>query len=395
MTLCNSQPHSEGFVSSMVRSIECQAQLLGSAPYQALSVPGSTLSLVLTGFLTIFIALIGYNLLLGRNLSVRGATLAAVKIGIVLALASDWPAYRTLVYDLIIEGPAQLLSGVGQPAGVPGSDGNLLARLDVADKALSRLAVEGAGIGIGDGIPPPPFAGFNAFALGGSRILFLLTAIGGLAVVRILAGLMLAMGPFFIAFVMFDNTRSLFEGWVRVLAGAAVAGVGVSITLGLELALLEPWLAGVLVQRDGDADLPAVPTELLVMICVFSLVVAAVLIGCSWLTRAFRLAPLTTFFDQQLPTANAGLSDFRQAARQSVPANVERSRAAAIVDAMVSAQRREHASVELAGGSRTPLPPVWSNVRSERNSHVAVPVGRSFQRPQSRVSASANVRDLK
>ena len=81
-----------GFVSSMISFIDWQAKALGSAAWQALSAPGSTLAIVLTGFLTIFIALIGYNLLLGRSLTVRSGVLAAVKIGAVFALATYWPA---------------------------------------------------------------------------------------------------------------------------------------------------------------------------------------------------------------------------------------------------------------------------------------------------------------
>ena len=88
-----------GFVSSVVHFVDCQAEVLGTGSWQALATPGSTLSLLLTAFLTIFIALIGYNLLLGRGLSVRSGTLAMVKVGAVLALATSWPAYRTLVYD--------------------------------------------------------------------------------------------------------------------------------------------------------------------------------------------------------------------------------------------------------------------------------------------------------
>src|SRR5439155_567824 len=70
---------------------------------------------------------------------------------------------------------------------------------------------------------PQPYPGFNTFAIGGSRMLFLVGAIGGLAAVRMIAGLLLAVGPLFVAFLLFENTRSLFEGWIRVLAGAALA----------------------------------------------------------------------------------------------------------------------------------------------------------------------------
>ena len=140
-----------------------------------IGVPGSTLSVVLTGFLTIFIALIGYNLLLGHSLTVRSGTLAFVKIGAIFALATSWPAYRTLVYDLVTDGPAQLVAEIGPHAGVVGSDGTLVQRLDLADQALERLSVLGPGILPPDAradMPPPPFGGFDSFALGGSRVLF-------------------------------------------------------------------------------------------------------------------------------------------------------------------------------------------------------------------------------
>ena len=79
--VCPVVPEGAGFVSSVTGYVDCQAQILGSGSWQALAAPGSTLTVVLTGFLTIFIALIGYNLLLGNSITVRSGTVAFVKIG--------------------------------------------------------------------------------------------------------------------------------------------------------------------------------------------------------------------------------------------------------------------------------------------------------------------------
>ena len=49
-----------GFVATMLNYVDCQAQAIGGGGYQALATPGSTLSLVLTGLLTLFVALFGY-----------------------------------------------------------------------------------------------------------------------------------------------------------------------------------------------------------------------------------------------------------------------------------------------------------------------------------------------
>jgi type IV secretion system protein VirB6 len=395
-SLCSAPPQSAGFVGSMARFVDCQAQALGSNAWHALSLPGSTLSVVLSGFLTIFIALIGYNLLLGRTFSLRSGTVAMVKIGAVFALATSWPAYRTLVYGLVVDGPAQIAADIGRPAGIPGSDGTLVQRLDGADAAFVQLSILGPGnpLATAASLPPTPFAGFNAFALGGSRILFLITAIAGLGIVRIVAGLMLALGPFFIAFILFDSTRSLFEGWVRVLAGAAIAAVGVTIALGLELALIEPWLASVLARRIAGEALPSVPTELFVITCVFTAIVIGMLVACTRLARAFRLAPLW-------PQREAGeqwtarSSNDRAAAPGLVSEREQRGRAAAVADVLVALQHRESRSQALAGAAAASIGSSASrDSRGQAPAAAALSLGRSFpRRARTRVTASGGKRD--
>jgi type IV secretion system protein VirB6 len=343
--------------------------------------------------------LIGYNLLLGAGITVRSGTIAFVKIGAVLALATSWPAYRTLVYDLVIDGPAQLVAEIGPQAGVLGSDGTLLQRLDLADRALAQLAILGPGNAPPSPdmqVPPPPFSGFDAFALGGSRILYLLTAIAALASVRIVAGLMLALGPFFIAFLLFDSTRSMFEGWVRVLGGAALATIGVSVALGLELALIEPWLSSVLARRMAGEALPTVAAELFVIASLFAIIVAALLYACARVARAFRLPPVLRLVPSaQERTAMATTSAAPNATGRSALVQKERSRAAAMASMLVAMDRRQGGYAyagrwEVSGPVRTPA----VSGSSKETAHHSTPVGRSFRRrPGSRVSASANRRD--
>lgn len=399
MDVCSAIPPDAGFISSMTGYIDCQSQTLGSGAWAALAAPGSTLTVVLTGFLTILIALIGYNLLLGRSLTVREGTLAVVKIGAIFALATSWPAYRTLVYDLVTGGPAQLVAEIGPQAGIIGSDGTLTERLDLVDQGLERLAILGPGTPPPNSIeqiPPSPFAGFDAFALGGSRILFELTAVGGLGIVRIITGLMLALGPFFIAFLMFENTRSLFEGWVRVLAGTALAAVGVSIALGLELALVEPWLSSVLARRMAGEALPTISTELFVITCLFSMVVIAAFLACALVARAFRLAPVLRSFPlfaeqktepRVVPVLSTGTS------HETIES--ERSRAATIASVLVSMNRRERGDVSLAVASSPAAPGRSSSLSpSNHGEKMPVPIGRSFtRRPHARLSAIAAKRD--
>jgi type IV secretion system protein VirB6 len=397
MDACSALSQAGGFVGATTGYIDCQAQQLGSGAWQALAAPGSTLTVVLTGFLTIFIAVIGYNLLFGRVMSVREGTLAFVKIGAVFALATSWPAYRTLVYDLVTDGPAQLVAEIGPAAGIVGSDGTLLQRLDLTDRALAQLALLGPGSpppGSMTEIVPPPFAGFDAFALGGSRILFLLTAVGALAAVRVVTGLMLALGPFFIAFLMFDSTRSLFEGWIRVIAGAALAAIGVTIGLGLELALVEPWLGDVLARRMAGEAVPTAPTELFVLVTLFTIIVMAAIYGCARVARAFRISPRASLIPLGLRathTTERSMSSNRQFAVAA--AQAERSRAAQVANLLMTTSRRESSTVN-PGASPAPARPSIVGRNSEHRSSLA-PVGRTFaRRSTSRVSARAARRDM-
>jgi type IV secretion system protein VirB6 len=396
--VCIAVPQGAGFLSSMTSYIDCQAQTLGSGAWSALAAPGSTLTVVLTGFLTIFIALVGYNLLLGRIITVRDGTIAFVKIGAVFALATSWPVYRTLVYDLVTDGPSQLVAEIGPRAGVVGSDGTLLQRLDLADQALAQLAILGPGNpppGTYAQLPPPPFGGFDAFALGGSRILFLLTAIGGLAVVRIVTGLMLALGPFFIAFLLFESTRSLFEGWVRVLAGAALAAIGVSIALGLELTLIEPWLSNILARRMAGEALPTVAGDLFVIVTLFTIIVVAGLYSCARIARSFRLPQALRIVPvpaQSLRTAGRASASVERAHFSASEA--ERTRAAAVANVLMAMNRRERSvPVSEARALFDAGRPSVAHRDTERPT-TALPVGRTFtRRATSRVSARANRRD--
>jgi type IV secretion system protein VirB6 len=102
--------------------------------------------------------------------------------------------------------------------------------------------------------------------------LFLLfPGIFALALPRVIAGVMLALGPIFVGFLLFDTTRSLFLGWVRALAWSVVAAVIVSILLNIELSVVEPQI-GVLVGEltSGESGL-ATMGELLATSLLFAL----------------------------------------------------------------------------------------------------------------------------
>ena len=125
-TVCQGIPTPQSFAPGLIGFLDCQAQNLGVNGYAALASPGSSVSILLTAMLTITIALVGYRIMLGGSLHVRDGVLTFVKIGVVLALATSWPAYQTLIYDLVLRAPAQLAGEVGGAAALPGAGGGLV-----------------------------------------------------------------------------------------------------------------------------------------------------------------------------------------------------------------------------------------------------------------------------
>ncbi|HEV7658856.1 MAG TPA: type IV secretion system protein [Allosphingosinicella sp.] len=411
--VCLAPPPQSGFLQGLLSYVDCQAQSIGANGYEALASPGSTLSLVVTGFLTLFVAFLGYRMLFGQTPTVREGVLALLKIGIVLAFATSWAVYRTLVYDVALKGPAELSAQIGQSAALPGVGGGLVERLGYTDRAFVALAILGTGDttaetprgnATGEQVAPPPFANFDNFAIGGSRILYLAGAIGALASVRLIAGLLLALGPFFIAFLLFEGTRGLFVGWVRALAAAALGALGTSIVLGVQLALLEPRLAELIALRTAGRPIPGAAIELFVIALVFTLVLLAMLIAAARVALGFRLPEGWRQAPAQLAEAVRGDSlRFAGAPREPAAAGADRSRAAQVADAVAASQRRESAAATAGGSGRTgaasdgqPSRRIGQHMPAHDTpaAAAAVPIGQSYRRrTRGRISASAGRRD--
>lgn len=272
----------QGYALALTRYIDCQAALLGEAGYGALAANNSPVVIALGGLLTILIALQGYRLLLGEPLQIRDGVLLAAKIGLVLAFATQWSAYRAVVYNLAVETPREILTLL--PGAGGGSGRSFPARLQGSYQAMAELTRPSPYA------PPPLSSGADSegnqaviaipaptFSLAGNPLLImagLLLLVSGLAtmmVVRLLTGLLLALGPLFIACFLFDSSRGWFEGWVRALAGTALASITTGLLLGMELSIVEPQLSA-LIEAMAVGTLPVLaPGEILVTIILFTL----------------------------------------------------------------------------------------------------------------------------
>ena len=263
----------DGFLVRILGQIDCQAQLIGSYGWLALSEPGSLASTVTTGLLTLFIALFGLRLLFGPTPGSRDVVFDVLKIGIVLTLALSWPAFRTLIYDVVFLAPADIAGRIAATA-----SGEFPQRLQAIDSAIVQLSDYGSGRTTGAFLEEEgtgsSFRGIamqDESALGWSRLFWLTGVIGSVAFFRLAAGLLLALTPLAAGLLLFDATRGLFGGWMRGLVLTLIGSVGASVLLTVEVAVLGPWLEDAVRVRALGYATPSAPTELMAMTLAFAL----------------------------------------------------------------------------------------------------------------------------
>lgn len=392
---CIAPPTGPGFLGSTLANLDCQAQTIGEAGYQALASPGSPLSFALTALLAIFVAIIGLRFLSGRALGVAEWISSALKVGFVLALAASWPAYRTVVYDVVLKGPAEISGSIGRASALPGSAGGLTARLAGVDNGIMALVVAGSGrLDISsrtpEGAVAPPLADDTALGLG--KTLFVSSIIGSFAVLRLGGGLFLALAPLFAGFLLFEATRFLFFGWLRSLIAIAIGSLGLAIVLGVELAIIEPWLSQVLALRAARIATLSAPFELLALTLAFSFAMLGVFALA--LRIGFASAAVTkvqAIIQQAAQGLQNDAAAWRPAPSENQDSLASRTRAQEVAQSVKQSLDRDVRNVGGTGpnsGSPTRAALIGGQRDiTEANSHI--PLGRSYPTPSRRVSSQA------
>jgi type IV secretion system protein VirB6 len=400
-----------GYVANVLAWVDCQTLGLGEEGYRALG-PGSAFGMALTGLLTIYIALIGYRLLLGGAVTVREGVVTALKIGFVLALASQWPAWRVLVYDVATKTPEAAASGFLGSAGLnSGGSPMLAARIDGVNGALAQMVDNASSARAAQPVVANPASGNPAAGappanpaqptLSEAAVGSVTSAIGtldvaalaGLVGVRVVLGLLLALGPVFIACLLFETTWGLFTGWLRVIGGAMLGAVAVPVVLAAQMALIEPQVLMLRELLDGARPVGALPQQILATSVVFALVLLGVLVAMARVGLGFAL-PKNRILDLgrfALPQQQLALP----APEWSRAGGDEpRSRAQRIADAAQAIGWREERLGALAAPPmRLALPHAASNMADAEGVPQQLPLGQSGRRTLQRQSIGARRRD--
>ena len=391
---CAAPPTGSGFLAATLAHLDCQAQTIGGAGYQALASPASPISLALTALLSIFVAIIGIRFLMGRPMGTSDLIAATLKVGFVLALATSWPAYRTVVYDVVLKGPAEVAGSVGQASALPGSNGGLAARLQGVDNGIMALVEAGSGrLDISSQRPADVVAMpvNDDIALGWGKTLFVSSIIGSFGLLRLAGGLFLALAPLFAGFLLFEATHFLFLGWLRSLVAIALGSVGIGIVLGVELAIIEPWLSQVLSLRAARIATLAAPFELLALCLAFTLVMLGVLVLAVKISFASAIvAKFEAVIDQTALSLQRDVVSSQSIAAYKNGNLAEPSRAQEVAQSVNQTLRRETGIGTFAtNGVQPTRAPIEPNAFARQENHSQTPLGRSYHSPSRRVGNQA------
>jgi type IV secretion system protein VirB6 len=274
MAFCPANPN-DGMVAGVIETVDCHIRALVHDSYRSLVGPDTWFATAFTGLLTIYIALLGYQLLFGRGgLRVTELPFAALKIGLILAFLTSWAAYQTLIFDLLFDGPAQIMRALLAPLAAQGSgfDGDVMAGVQSAFEDLSGAA------GVYGGMASPTANLLQGGPMLGSGLLWLcaisllLVTLGLIIAAKIVLAFLLAIGPIFIGMLLFDQTRGLFEGWVRATISFAIAPLAVNVFGAVMLMILAPFLE-ILVGNAGQGKFDMGPViTIALIVAVFAIV---------------------------------------------------------------------------------------------------------------------------
>lgn len=390
MSACVAPDTGSGFLSATVAHLDCQAQSIGGLGFEAFAANGSVASSLVAGLLGLFIALFGFRLIRGDTISFGFLIDNAIKVGVVLSLATSWPAYRTLVYDVTLKAPAELFESIAGASDLPGAGGGLVERLQNVDTGI--LALVAAGTGAMDATRrdvaqplPAKTPVDDSFALGLGRTFYVASIIGALGLLRLSGGLLLALGPLMAGFLLFEATRSFFWGWVRSLVAVALGALSTTIALAVELALLEPWMARVLDLRAAYYATPEAPFELLALTLSFGLVLGGALLASARL--AFFVMPNTRADWQRGDhpiAASPGTYVSPSPMLMSSPGQQ------LVLEQASSTQRTIH-GLAAAPAMITPVAPdrAPERLREYNDTGGVVPLGQTYKRTMTRTSALA------
>lgn len=225
----------------------------------------------------VFIAIYGYKIMISGQFSVSDLVTHCVKIIVILGLATQWDMFFLFIFNMVTDLPSNIAGHMisaasssfesDAQADSEASANNALSQFFDRGMAVSANVLQGAG-----------WTSFGQYFYAFAVWLGTIGITGYAAMLIILAKLavaiLLGIGPIFILLLIFTNTRTLFEGWLRTLLNYALIPVFVYALLAILLTLAEGPLS-YLESSSGIYDELITAIGPFLLICVISVLLLA------------------------------------------------------------------------------------------------------------------------
>jgi type IV secretion system protein VirB6 len=269
-------------VADALSKIDCMASDATSVSFGRLFGAHGSFQTALTIILTLYIALLAFNLLTGRSaLRVSVLTPRMMTLGLVLTFATSWVAYQSVVWNLATGAPDEIASVL---VGSNGSATSLFAQqLDGLFTAINDAvtAASPAGATVAPALTSP------TSILSIAALLLLLGTVGVLVVCRLALAALLILGPVFIVLALFDGTRGLFEGWLKCVVTFAFVPLLTVVMGSAALGAINPMIAG-LAENGAQIPLKSAVSILVASIIYLSLMLLVFKVA-AMLTKGWRM----------------------------------------------------------------------------------------------------------
>ena len=276
-------------VADALGKVDCLASDATAVSFGRLFGAHGSFQTALTIILTLYVALLAFNLLTGRSaLKVSVLTPRMMTLGLVLTFATSWIAYQSVVWNLATGAPDEIASVL---VGTKGSATTIFAQhLDgvftaLTDAATSATPTAAPAAGVPAVAVPTLASPANILSIAG--LILLLGTVGVLVVCRLALAALLIIGPVFIVLALFDGTRGLFEGWLKSVAMFALVPLLTVVMGSGALVAIAPMVAGL-----GEGGAP-IELRSAVSILVASIIYVALMLVvfkvAGTLTKGWRL----------------------------------------------------------------------------------------------------------
>ncbi|MEM1021680.1 MAG: type IV secretion system protein, partial [Pseudomonadota bacterium] len=344
MRICPEYDPSNALIQPLMTHVDCQVESIIKSGHDGIFGQFGQFGFLLTGCLTILVAIYGLRLLMGgAQLSLKDIMPKLMLIGGLVAVVTNWSLFQLLFFGPLYTSGEGIGLAVLDMLGFSQAD-SIYEQLDVWIATAARLTSDSAGTVAQatqnlqqtpldpatpqpSGDKPPVVVGANLFIgdalpkilLWGATLLAAFCSAGLMVTSKITVGLLLAIGPLLFVGILFEATRGIFMGWLQF-----------TLRIGLLQLLTVLFTAGMmqvqlpLIQRLEFLSMSGPQSkQVLVAMLLVSLIFAAIIVlaatstkaiaaGIKWPSAQMDAAPMST------PQGNGPIAAVQSASQQRI-----------------------------------------------------------------------------